>query len=68
MNKIRPLGKNLLDMEKLLIEMVEDHDLQWGDILNLVYGYLKIHLPDAQEEYMNGERPEFYYGPFREME
>ncbi|EFX60709.1 hypothetical protein DAPPUDRAFT_123240 [Daphnia pulex] len=40
MAKIRKLGDVLLDMEPLLLEMV-DHGLQYGDILNLVYGYLE---------------------------
>lgn len=59
----RPLGHILLDMEKLILEMTDDHDLQWGDILNLVRGYLEVHCPNAQEEYTAGGNPEFYYGP-----
>jgi hypothetical protein len=62
--KRRPLGTTLLDLEVILDEMVDCHDLQWGDILNLVRGYLEIHRPDAQEEYVeNSGRPVFYYGP-----
>ena len=61
--KVRPLGKVLLDMEPLLLELAEKHDLQWGDILSLVHGYLMVHCPDAQEEYTNGSKPVFYYGP-----
>lgn len=63
--QIRPLGDILLDLEKVLDEMVDDHDVQWGDILNLVRGHLEIHRPDAQEQYVEGGNPEFYYGPPR---
>ena len=58
------MGKTLLDLETLLLEMAVDHDLQFGDILNLVYGYLEVHCPHAREEYTDGSgHPEFYYGP-----
>jgi hypothetical protein len=64
--KLRPLGHTLLDLETLLLEMTIDHDLQWGDVLNLVRGYLEVHVPGAQEEYVDdGGHPEFYYGPPR---
>lgn len=61
--KIRPLGKILLDLEVLILEMVWDHDLQWGDLLNLLRGYLEVHCPGAQEQYTAGGTPVFYYGP-----
>lgn len=63
--KIRRLGDILLDMEPLILEMVDGHDLQHGDILNLVRGYLEVHCPNAKEEYEEGGHPEFYYGPSR---
>jgi len=59
--KIRPLGEVMLDMEPLILEMVE-HDIQHGDILNLIRGYLEVHCPDAREEYEDGSHPIFYYG------
>ena len=62
MDKIRPLGDITLDLEPLLNEMIEDHDLQWGEVLHLIHGYLVIHHPDAQEEYTKGGNPKFYYG------
>ena len=63
---LRPLGQITDDMEPLLQEMVYEHELQWGEILNLVYGYLKIHCPDGEEVYEICETsPEFYYGPRR---
>ena len=62
---MRPMGEILLELEPLILEMVEDHDSQWGDVLNLVRGYLEVHCPGAQEEYTKGGHPEFYYGPKR---
>lgn len=61
----RKMGDILLDLEKILLEMV-DHGLQWGDILFQVYGYLMVHSPGSQEEYTKGGHPEFYYGPKRD--
>ena len=49
----------------LLDEVVDTHDLQWGDILSLVHSHLVVHRPDAQEEYVEGGNPQFYYGPRR---
>jgi hypothetical protein len=60
--KLRKIGDVLLDMEPLLEEMIA-HGLQWGDILNVIRGYLEVHCPDAQEEYVAGGNPVFYYGP-----
>jgi hypothetical protein len=63
--RVRPLGRVTADLEPLLLEMV-DHDLQHGEILNLIRGYLEIHCPGAREEYTDGGSPEFYYGPRRD--
>lgn len=62
-SEVRPLGQTLLDLELILDEMVDTHELQWGDILNLIHGHLEIHSPQAQEEYVSGGSPVFYYGP-----
>lgn len=59
----RSLGNLLLDLENLLDELVDSHELQTGDILNLIHGHLQIHRPDAFEEYIDGTTPGFYYGP-----
>jgi len=48
--------------------MCIDHDLQWADVLNLVRGYLEVHMPGAQEEYLDNSSPVFYYGPKKEDE
>lgn len=64
MAKKRPIGHIYLDMEELIDEMIDSHDIQWGDVLNWVHGHLQIHRPDAQEEYVeDGSNPVFYYGP-----
>lgn len=58
--RLRKVGSILLDLERVLDELL-DHDLQWGDILYLVFGHLRIHRPDAREEYVEGGNPEFFY-------
>ena len=63
MKKIRPLGQITNDLELLLLEMVDDHRLQWGEILNIIRGYLEVHVPESQEQYEEGGSPIFYYGP-----
>lgn len=62
-SKIRPMGNVMLSLEKVMKEMVEDHDLQWYEVLSLVHGYLVVHYPNAQETYLDGTKPVFYYGP-----
>ena len=64
-SKVRPMGTILLELEPLLEELVDSHDLQWYDVLFLIYGWLMVHRPNAQEEYGDGSRPKFYYGPNR---
>jgi len=63
--RVRPLGQITTEFEPFILEMAVDHDMQWGEILNIVYGYLRIHCPGAQEQYTAGGNPEFYYGPER---
>ncbi len=63
-HKLRKSGTILLEMEPLLMELV-DHDLQHGDILNLIRGYLEVHCPGARETYTDGTYPWFYYGPVK---
>lgn len=62
-NKLRPLGNITSDLEPLILEMAVDHDLQHGEILNLIRGYLEIHLPEQKEKYVDGSQIIFYYGP-----
>lgn len=58
-------GDVLLELEMVVRKLVNDHGFQWGDILANQYVYLMIHCPDAQEKYLTGGSPEFYYGPHR---
>jgi hypothetical protein len=61
---MRPMGKILLDLEKLLDEMCDEHDMQFGDIISLVHSHLVIHKPGAREVYVDdGSSPILYYGP-----
>ena len=58
----RPLGEVTSDLEPLLLEMAYNHDLQHGEILNIIRGYLEIHAPEQRERYTDGTNPVFYYG------
>jgi len=60
--KLRPVGDILSDMEKFLYELHEDHDLQHGEVLYLVNGWQKIHVPEHIESYLDGTHP-ILYGP-----
>lgn len=63
----RSFGSITNDLEVILLEMTEEHELQWGEILNIVRGYLEVHCPDAREEYTEDRtHPVFYYGPLKE--
>jgi hypothetical protein len=67
-SRLRPAGDVLLDIEPYLIELTDTHDLQHGEIMNLVYGWLMIHRPSNREAYTDGTFPEFRYGPREEEE
>lgn len=58
---MRRLGDITGDMEPLILEMVDEHDMQWGEVLSLVHGYLQVHCPGAREEYTDGGFPIFQY-------
>lgn len=60
---MRPAADILLDIEPLVAELIADHDLQWGDLLGLLYAHLMVHHPEAREEYVEGGHPRYYYGP-----
>lgn len=59
---MRPLGNITLDLEPLLLELAEDHDLQKGEILGLICSWIDVHYPGAIEEYNEGGNPIYYYG------
>lgn len=56
-------GDDLLKMEKIVLRLVRKHGFQHGDILSNQNTYLKVHCPEAEEEYMDGTNPVFYFGP-----
>lgn len=60
--KIRPLGEILLEMEPLIQEAMDKHDLQWGDMMGLLHHYLMIHYPFSKEVYEDGSSPVYVYG------
>lgn len=49
--------------EKVLEQMVDLHGMQVGQILNETLNWLRVHRPEAFEEYTDGsEGPIFFYG------
>lgn len=60
---IRPLGDITQDLEKLLLELHIDHDLQHGEVLYLINGWQKIHVPDQIETYEKDGTHPILYGP-----
>lgn len=63
--KLRPLGRVTLDLESVVDEMALDHELEWGEIMALVFAYMQTHLPESKEQFLDGDEVEFYYGPRR---
>ena len=59
---MRPLGDITLEIEPLIEEMVDEHDLQMGEILALVKIWIEIHRPQAIEQYEDNTNPVFKYG------
>jgi hypothetical protein len=60
---LRKVGDIMLDMEKLLFELHIDHDLQHGEVLYLVNGWQKIHVPGQIETYVSDGTHPVLYGP-----
>lgn len=65
MAKMRKLGVVLLDLEPLLDEMAEQHELQLSDILALIKMHLEVHNPGCIEEFLDGTKPLFFYGHYK---
>lgn len=65
--KLRKVGDIMLDMEELLFELHEGHDMQHGEVLYLINGWQKIHTPLQVEEYEDGSHP-VLYGPKQKVE
>ena len=62
MSKLRPFGQLTDDLEELLAEAAESHELQLGEILAWVKTYIEVHYPDAVEKYVDNTVPVYYYG------
>jgi hypothetical protein len=65
--EIRPLGDIMLDMEKLLFELHGSpqeggHDMQHYEVIYLINGWQKVHVPEQIETYEDGTHPSLY-GP-----
>lgn len=60
--KIRPFGQITDDLEPLIQEMANDHKMQWGEILAIIYGYLMVHCEENREVYEDNTNPKYYYG------
>lgn len=62
MPKMRKLGNVLLDMEPLLNELADQHCLQRGDIIALIFQQITMHNPQCIEEFDDNTRPVYFYG------
>lgn len=64
--KLRKVGDIMLDMEKLLFELHDPnsgHDMQHGEVLYLINGWQKIHVPGQIETYTDDGSHPILYGP-----
>lgn len=60
------IGDTLLELEPVLEQLVDTHDLQHGDVLALIDVWLTVHRPAAKEQYTDGSpSPTMSYGPPR---
>lgn len=66
---MRPYGDILLDLETLYNEMIDDHEVQFADLIGHLDYHVKVHRPDCIEIYEeDGSSPELKYGPKEESE
>ncbi len=65
--KMRSLGEIMLDLEPLILEMVEQQEMQYSDVLGIIFSYMEVHCPNAREKYMDGTSPIYFYGPREEF-
>lgn len=61
--QIRKVGDIMADMEDLLFELHVDHDMQHGEVLYLINGWQKIHVPKQIETYEDDGTHPVLYGP-----
>lgn len=59
---LRPVGDITQDLEPLLFELTQDHELQHGEVLALIFSWLQIHAPASREQYTEGGSPTYFYG------
>lgn len=61
---MRLVGDIYCELEEIYDELIDDHNMQMGDMLYWLWGHLKIHRQDCIERYMDdGSSPIFKYGP-----
>lgn len=65
--KIRPMGEIRCELEELYDEIIDTHDQQIGDEVGWLHEHLKMHRPDAMEEFTDNTRPVFFYGHERDL-
>lgn len=54
---IRPMGQITEDLEKILIEMCDDHELQSYEIHGIIDHWFPIHFESAIPTYEDGTQP-----------
>lgn len=64
---LRPAGEVLLEMEPLLFELVQDHEIQKGELLALISRWVDIHYPSAIEVYEDDSVPVEFYGSAEQL-
>jgi hypothetical protein len=58
-----PYGQLLLQLETVLEKMIDQHDVQRYDILGSVDYWIRVHRPEAVEEYLDGSIPDLFRNP-----
>lgn len=56
-------GDLLLQLESILETMIDEHDVQRYDVLGAVDYWIRVHRPEAIEEYEDGSIPELFRNP-----
>lgn len=65
-SKLRPLGKITTDLEPLLYELVEGHELQLHEVFGILHAWASVHYPNSIEIYLDNSSPVLKgvnYGP-----
>ena len=64
---MKTLGDLMFQVEDLVEQFVDVHDMQRGEIMALIDNYIVTHYPGAIEEYEDGSSPIYFYGPVESM-